>query len=144
MTNERENPMIHFHHAHLFANDLEATIEWYVKALGAEVFYNGDFGGARNAFLRVGEGRLHLYDQRPRDLGKGAVHHLGFRTNDLAALHRRLADMGTPFRSGIREFGSWRYIMCAAPDDVLLELFQIDLEKMPPQIARFFDDRTAT
>ena len=28
--------------------------------------------------------------------------------------------------------------MCAAPDSVLLELFQIDAEKMPPALARYF------
>lgn len=136
--------MIHFHHAHLFANDLDATSQWYVNAFAGEVYYDGDFGGVRNVFMRIGEGRLHLYDQKPRDTGKGAVHHLGFRTSNLAELHRRLTEMGTPFRSGMREFGSWRYIMCPAPDDVLLELFQIDVEKMPPEIARFFDDRTST
>jgi hypothetical protein len=37
---------------------------------------------------------LHLYDQRPKDAGKGALHHLGFRTNDLNGLHRRLLKMG--------------------------------------------------
>ncbi len=136
--------MIHFHHAHLFANDIAYTTRWYVEAFDAEVVFDGDFGGSRNVFMRIGEGRLHLYDQQPRDSGRGAVHHLGFRTSDLAGLHRRLVGMGTQFRSGIREFGSWRYIMCPAPDGVLLELFQIDVDKMPPAVARFFDDRTAT
>ncbi len=113
------------------------------RPLDAEVCFDGDFGGSRNAFLRIGEGRLHLYDQRPKDAEKGTLHHLGFRTNDLNGLHQRLLKMGTPFRSGIREFGTWRYIMCPAPDSVLLELFQIDVEDMPPEIARYFDDSTA-
>jgi hypothetical protein len=34
--------------------------------------------------------------------------------------------------------------MCPAPDSVLLELFQIDVEDMPPAIARYFDDGTAS
>ena len=132
--------MIHFHHAHLFSNDLDTTIKWYVDAFDAEVCFDGELGGARNAFLRIGDGRLHLYAQTPRDGGKGAVHHLGFRTSDLAALHRRLLAMGVTFRSEIREFGNWRYIMCMAPDGVLLELFQIDTDDMPPEVARYFDD----
>lgn len=130
--------MIHFHHAHLFARDLDRTIDWYVRAFDAEVCYDGEFGGARNAFLRIGEGRLHLYAQPPGDQGKGTVHHLGFKTDDLHGLHQRLLAMGTEFRSGIREFGSWRYIMCPAPDSVLLELFQIDVAAMPPALARYF------
>ena len=60
--------------------------------------------------------------------GAGRGRHVGIQTDDLPALHRRLAALGVPFRSGIREFGSWRYIMCEAPDGVLLELFQIDTD----------------
>jgi len=134
--------MAHFHHAHLFAHDLDRTVAWYVAAFDAEVCFDGDFGGSRNVFLRIGEGRLHLYAQPPRDGGKGAVHHLGFRTNDLGALQRRLLAMGTAFRGPIRDFAGWRYLMCPAPDDVLLELFQIDVAAMPPALARYFGDAT--
>jgi len=135
--------MTHLHHVHLFSRDLNATVEWYVRALGAEVYYDGEFGGARNVFMKIGAGRLHLYSQPPRDAGKGAIHHVGIRTNDLASLHRRLLEMGTGFRSGVREFGTWRYIMCPAPDDVLLELFEIDVDSMPPELARYFGDETS-
>ena len=135
--------MIHLHHAHLFARDLDATIRWYVDAFDAEVCFDGDFSGTRNAFIRIGDGRLHLYSQPPRDGGHGAVHHLGFRTDDLAGLRERLLRMGTVFRSDVRELGSWRYLMCPAPDDVLLELFQIDVPEMPPALARYFGDATA-
>lgn len=133
----------HFHHAHLFSRDIDQAIAWYAAAFGAKVCFDGEFGGSRNAFLRIGEGRLHLYDQPPKDQGKGATHHLGIRTDDLRTLHRRLKDMGVAFRSEIREFGSWRYIMCPAPDDVLLELFQIDVDAMPPGLAEYWGDSTA-
>ena len=99
--------------------------------------FDDDFGGARNVFMQVGAGRLHLYDQPPRG-APGGAHHVGLQTDDLPALHRRLVAQGVSFRSGVREFGSWRYVMCAAPDGVLLELFQIDAEKMPPALARYF------
>ena len=131
-------PAACLHHVHVFASDVEATVAWWREKLGAEVAFDGDFGGARNVFLQVGAGRLHLYDQPPRGARGGAWHHVGIRTDDLPALHRRLAAQGVPFRSGVREFGAWRYVMCAAPDDVLLELFQIDTEKMPPALARYF------
>ncbi len=135
--------MIHLHHVHIFSHDLDSSIDWYVRALDAEVSFDGDFGGVRNVFMKVGTGRIHLYAQPPRDGGKGAIHHVGIRTTDLAGLHRRLLQMGTIFRSGIREFGAWRYIMCPAPDDVLLELFEIDVDAMPPELARYFQDETA-
>jgi len=135
--------MIHLHHVHLFSRDLNAAIDWYVRALGAEVYFDGDFGGARNVFMKIGTGHLHLYSQPPRDDGRGAIHHVGIRTTDLQGLCHRLLEMGTTFRSGVREFGTWRYIMCPAPDDVLLELFEIDVDSMSPELARYFNDETA-
>jgi catechol 2,3-dioxygenase-like lactoylglutathione lyase family enzyme len=134
---------VHLHHVHLFAADLDATVAWYRDNLGGEVFYDGDFGGARNVFMKIGTGRVHFYDQPPREYGRNAVHHVGMRTDDLPGLVARLRANGVPLRSDIREFGNWRYIMCGAPDGVLLELFQIDTEQMPEPLARFWRDETA-
>jgi catechol-2,3-dioxygenase len=52
--------MIHLHHVHLFSRDLTAAIAWYKRALGAEVCYDGNFGGSRNVFMKIGSGRIHL------------------------------------------------------------------------------------
>lgn len=128
----------HHHHVHLFTRDLDATVAWWVEMLGGVVAFDGDFGGSRNVFMHVGEGRVHFYDQRPRDEGKGAVHHVGIRSDDLRALHARLVEKGVPLRSGIREFGSWRYLMCPAPDDVLLELFEVEGDQLDPALADYF------
>ena len=125
----------HVHHVHLFTEDADATIAWWTEKLGGVVAYDGEFGGSRNVFMRVGEGRIHFYDQRPRNVGKGAVHHVGVRSDDLCALHRRLLAQGVEFRSDIREFGNWRYIMCMAPDNVLLELFEVVQDKLEPELA---------
>lgn len=60
------------------------------------------FAGARNVLLAVGRGRVHLYDQPPKHIGQGTVHHLGVQTEDLAAIRTRLQDMWvsvTPFRT---------------------------------------------
>lgn len=126
------------HHVHLFASDLEASIGWWRDMLGCEIAYDGDFGGARNVFMRVGAGRLHLYEQKPRRPPGGAVHHVGIQCRDLKGLVARMKARGTEFRGEMREFGNWRYIMCAAPDEVLLELFEIDVEDMPPALAEYF------
>jgi catechol 2,3-dioxygenase-like lactoylglutathione lyase family enzyme len=130
----------HVHHTHLFTQDIDATIAWWREMLGAEVAFDGDFGGARNVFLRVGSGRIHLYEQPPRGDGPGAVHHIGIRTDDLEALEARLRAKGVAFRSGIRDFGAWKYIMCPAPDGVLLELFQADPEKLGGAAGAYFAD----
>ena len=128
----------HAHHVHLFTRDIDATVAWWRDLLGGVVAFDGDFGGSRNVFMHVGEGRLHFYDQRLRDEGKGAVHHVGIRTDDLYALHARLVARGVAIRSEVREFGSWRYVMCPAPDDVLLELFEVDGDQLDPALADYF------
>ena len=125
------------HHVHIFARDIEATIAWWRDMLGGELVYDGVLAGSRNVFMRIGSGGLHLYDQPPRDEGRGAVHHIGIRSDDLRALVARLKAQGVPFRSSIREFGTWRYIMCAAPDDVLLELFEFDPDHEPQHATRW-------
>ena len=133
-----KRPSADLHHVHIFASDMDATVAWYTEMLGAEIAYDGDFGGARNAFLHVGKGRLNIYDQPPRGVSSGSYHHIGIQTDDLLGVRERLVAKGVQFRSEIREFGSWRYLMCPAPDNVLLELFQIDVDPMPPGLQRFF------
>ena len=129
------------HHAHIFASDITATLAWWQTMLGAEVVFDGDFGGARNAFLRVGEGRLHIYDQWQNGLERGPVHHLGVHCDDLLNLVSTMKAKGVVFRGDVREFENWRYIMCAAPDNLLLELFQVDADLMPPELATYLAGR---
>ena len=130
--------MNELHHAHIFASDIDATLAWWTTVLGAEVAFDGRMAGARNVFLRLGRGRIHVYDQPPRaPVGCGAVHHLGVRTDDLRALVAHMRARGVAFRSEIREFGHWRYVMVAAPDDILLELFEVDPAIDAPLAAYF-------
>ena len=129
------------HHVHVFASDIEATVAWWRDLLGGEVCYDGEFGGARNVFMRVGAGRLHIYDQPPAKAGRNSsVHHLGIRTDDLEALAERLRSGGAELGEGIRDFGTWKYLMCMAPDNVLLELFQVDAAGLPPELAAYFGE----
>lgn len=122
----------HVHHAHLFASNLDATLKFYREMFGGDILADLDMAGARNVFLAVGQGRLHFYDQPPRDEGKGAIHHLGIQTDDLEKLVAHMKAKGFPFRKEISDFGFWKYVMVQAPDHVLLELFQVLHEKIPP------------
>jgi catechol 2,3-dioxygenase-like lactoylglutathione lyase family enzyme len=121
----------HVHHAHLFASDLEASLKFYREMFGGEVLADLNMAGARNVFLAIGKGRLHFYDQPPKDEGKGAIHHIGIQTDDLEGLVARMKSKGFQFRKEISDFGFWKYVMVQAPDQVLLELFQIIPEKLP-------------
>lgn len=117
-------------HAHLFASDIDETIRWWGDMLGARVVFDLEIAGARNVRLAVGRGFINLYDQPPRVVGSGSVHHLGIQTDDLEALVASMEGKGFHFRRPIKDFGIMKYVMAAAPDNVLLELFQTT-EMMP-------------
>jgi len=112
------------HHAHLFAANLDESIRFYRDMLGAEVVLDADVGGSRNVLLRLGSGHINFYDQAPRDAGRGGMHHLGVRTDDLTALVAHMAAKGFRFRKAITDLGALKYVMVEAPDHVLLELFE--------------------
>lgn len=114
------------HHAHIFASDIDATIAWWSRHLDGRVLRDEALAGARNVFLAVGTGRIHIYDQPPRDSGRGAIHHLGIKVTGLREAWATLEADGITSRQGLREFDGWRYVMIAAPDNVLLELFEFD------------------
>jgi catechol 2,3-dioxygenase-like lactoylglutathione lyase family enzyme len=122
----------HIHHTHLFASDLDAALKFYRDMFDAEILADLDMAGARNVFLAVGKGRLHFYNQPARDEGKGAIHHIGIQTDDLEGLVAHMKAKGFVFRREISDFGFWKYVMVQAPDQVLLELFQIVPDKLPP------------
>jgi len=42
-------------------------------------------------------------------------------------------------KKGISDLGFWKYIMVPAPDEILIELFQVDKTKLPPQYADYFE-----
>ena len=112
------------HHAHLFATDLAASIRFYRDMFGAEIVFDETVAGARNVLLRLGQAQLNFYEQPPKDGGRGAVHHLGIRTNDLHGLVAHMRSKGFEFRKPITDIGTLRYVMAMAPDGVLLELFE--------------------
>lgn len=117
---------VDLHHAHLFAADIDHTVAWWRHHMGAKVLFDGTLAGARNVFIAVGSGRLHIYEQRPRDQGRGTIHHLGLRVKSLREVWARLAAEGLNSPHGLREYDGWRYVMISAPDGLLLELFEFD------------------
>ncbi len=113
------------HHAHLFATDADASVSFYREMFGAEVVFDAEVAGSRNVLIKLGEAHINFYDQSPPgDSGRNAVHHLGIRTNDLAALVAHMKRKGFEFRKPITDAGSVKYVMAMAPDGVLLELFE--------------------
>ena len=129
--------MITLHHTHLMATDIDSTIAFWHDAFGAEVAGDLTFAGARNVFMRVGSGRLHLYDQPPRQVGQGTVHHLGVQTDDLDGLVAHLREMGVSV-TDVRRDPAGAYAMAEAPDGLLVELFEPDRDAVPEELREFF------
>lgn len=94
------------HHVRIFASDIDATVAWWRDMLGGEVVYDGEFGGTRNIFMRIGDGGLNIYEQPPRGESMGPVHHIGIRCDDLPAIVVHMRERDAEFRSEIREFGA--------------------------------------
>lgn len=127
------------HHAHLFASDLDRTLAFYRGYFDGQVVLDAELAGARNVFMRVGGGRLHLYDRGPKDQARGPIHHIGIQVDDLAGLVARMRADGLELKNEIKDFGLWRYIMIADPDGVLIEAFEVDGAQLPAELQSYFD-----
>jgi catechol 2,3-dioxygenase-like lactoylglutathione lyase family enzyme len=108
-------------HAHIFASDVELTLGFFQRMFGATVVWDERVRGVR---LQLGRAFIHVYDQPPKSPRGGAVHHLGIETDDLAGLVARMQALGHGFRNPVREEETFKYVMIAGPDDLLIELFE--------------------
>lgn len=117
---------IDLHHVHIFASDIAATIAWWRRHMNAQILLDQQLAGTRNVLLAIGTGRLNIYDKAPRDQARGAIHHIGVRVGNLRDVWRRLQADGLSSPNGLREQEGWRYVMVAAPDNILVELFEFD------------------
>ncbi len=98
----------HLHHAHLFASNMDASLKFYQEMFGAKILADREMAGARNIFLAIGKGRIHFYEQAPRDEWRGAIHHLGIETDDLNALIEHMKAKGFHFRKEVCDLGFWK------------------------------------
>ena len=142
MSSSNRSFKVRLHHVHVFASDMRVTLKFWQDMFGAQILFDTEIAGVRNVMIAVGSGRINIYDQAPRPGGGGAYHHLGIQTDDLESLMAHMEDKGFSFRGSVREYDNLRYMMALAPDNILLELFQILPEKTPPshqQIMKAFD-----
>ena len=129
----------HVHHVHIFASDIDKSIKFYEEFFGGRVILDLPLASARNVFMRIGSGRLHFYDQPPKTPGKGSIHHFGIQSDDIEGMVSKLKSGGIVFKKGITDLGFWKYIMVPAPDEILIELFQVDKTKLPLEYLNYFD-----
>ena len=57
----------HLGNTDISRTEIDSTIKRWSQHMDAKVFFDGALAGARNVFLAFGSGRLHIYDQAPKD-----------------------------------------------------------------------------
>ena len=129
----------HIHHVHIFASDIDKSTKFYEEVSGGEVILDSELAGRRNVFIRIGNGRLHLYDQPPKNPVTGNIHHFGIQTDNIEEVVKKLRSEGVALKKDVTDLGFWKYMMVPAPDEILIELFQVDKTKLPPQYVDYFE-----
>ena len=129
----------HIHHVHIFASDIQKSIMFYEEFFGGEVVFDAELAGQRNVFMKIGNGRLHFYDQRPKNPVRGNIHNFGIQTDNIEEVVRNLKAKGVILKKAITDLGFWKYVMVPAPDEILIELFQVDKTKLPSHHADYFE-----
>jgi catechol 2,3-dioxygenase-like lactoylglutathione lyase family enzyme len=127
------------HHVHVFASDLSKSIRFYEDFFDGKVVLDMQVAGARNVFMKVGNGRIHFYDQPPKFSGRGSIHHFGIQTDDIEGVVKKLKSKGVVFTKEITDAGFWKYIMVPAPDDILIELFEVDKKQIASEFRSYFE-----
>jgi catechol 2,3-dioxygenase-like lactoylglutathione lyase family enzyme len=111
-------------HIHIFASEPAATVRFFEAMLDATVVWDDVVAGVRGIRLQIGRAFIMIYDQPPKAPRGGAFHHVGIETDDLAGLVSRMRSRGFAFRKPIQEDRTFKYVMIAGPDDLLIELFE--------------------
>jgi catechol 2,3-dioxygenase-like lactoylglutathione lyase family enzyme len=128
----------HVHHVHLFASDIEKSLDFYRTFFHGKIILDMKIAGARNVFMRIGAGRIHFYDQPPKNPGPGSIHHFGIQTDDVRRDYRLMQRRGVGFKKEVVDLGFWKYIMVPAPDKVLIELFEVNKALIPAEYHDYF------
>lgn len=115
---------INLDHAHIFASDINKTIDFLARMFGAAIVWDEEAAGTRSVRVQIGKAFIHIYEQPPKSEPGGPVHHLGIETDNLDELVARMKAEGFEFRKPIKEEPKFRYVMVAGPDNLLIELFQ--------------------
>jgi len=129
----------HIHHVHIFASDIGRSIKFYEDCFAGKVILDMELAGARNVFMRIGNGRIHFYDQPPKNPVRGSIHHFGIQTDDIQGIVNKMKSNGVVFKRGITDLGFWKYVMVPAPDDILIELFEVDKNQIPSEYLDYFE-----
>ena len=125
-------PSLSLHHVHLVTNDVPGICAFYMENFGAEKVFDDLIDGDRNIFLKIGDGRLHLFESKSAPpAGKNAFHHLGMMVTELPGVVERLKANGVAV-SDITTVPGGRFAIAMGPDNVKIELFEVTSDRTYP------------
>ena len=118
-------------HIHLITEDMERTVQWYCRVLGATVKFQGQYRGSPVRYLEMGGttfivfGRLDNEPAPTRSVNgpRYGVDHFGFAVDDLDRTLAELRAAGAQVIEGPVEVRpGLRIAYIAAPDQTRVEL----------------------
>ena len=120
---------IDLHHVHLVTADIRGFCDFFTTQFDAEVVFDDTIDGDRNVFLRIGYGRIHLFESKNAPAHhRNLFHHIGLLIEDLNALVHRLRAGGRDV-TDITAVPGGGFAMVTGPDGLLIELFEVTSEK---------------
>ena len=121
-----------FHHIHLLCSDLETTIDFFTRILGAKLVARPTFGGADGASLNLNGTTINL-----RVAGKNETvnadaarpvygyHHMCVAVDDVDAAHQELIQQSVECIVTPRNTpDNLRVSFFKGPDDIVIEVLQ--------------------
>lgn len=120
---------IDLHHVHLVTADIRGFCDFFATHFDAEVVFDDSIDGDRNVFLRVGSGRIHLFESKKApDRHRNLFHHIGLLIDDLDELVHGLRADGVDV-TDITAVPGGGFAMATGPDGLLIELFEVTSEE---------------
>ena len=119
-------------HLHIVCSDLQNMVRFWTEGVGADLICYRTFGNADGAVLNLDGLRISLRlpkeneQVRERRQNSFGYDHLGLEVNDLDDACNHLADFACKIDSGPFKREGRKTVFLKGPDNVVLELMQID------------------
>ena len=121
-----------FHHIHLLCSDLEKTIDFFTRVLGADLVTRQKFGGADGASLDLNGTTINLRVEGENETVNTdapkpvyGYHHLCVEVDNVDAAYEELAGKAVAFISEPRNTpDNLRVAFFKGPDDIVIEVLQ--------------------
>ncbi|MCH9674664.1 MAG: VOC family protein [Gammaproteobacteria bacterium] len=119
-----------FHHVHHEASDVDKAVEFYQRNFDGVLQERNGKGGVQRAKMIVGGAMINITDRADTRVGLSryqGLDHFAFRTDDFEATMARLRENGVNiWQEPESPVPGVRVVFISGPDDVKIEVLQID------------------